>query len=185
MKTTSKKAPKHPTHSASVLDVASGSRMFWFDRKDDRACFLDKRRETHTLLDKSSKGGARKLIVDPDLQADFTALPFDDETFPLVVFDPPHLVRAGKNSWLAKKYGRLEGNWKQELSKGFAECFRVLEPLGTLIFKWNENDIPVSQILALTPVRPLFGNRCGKLSKSHWIVFQKQNSSTTINTKQP
>lgn len=44
---------------------------------------------------------------------------------------------------------------------------------GTLIFKWNENDVPVSQILALTPERPLFGNRCGKNAKSHWVVFLK------------
>ena len=164
------------TGCVSVLDVASGSRMFWFDRKDPRALFVDKRREAHSLPDKSSKGGSRELIVDPDLQADFRALPFGDESFPLVVFDPPHLIRAGKKSWLAKKYGKLEGDWKDDLSQGFAECFRVLAPFGTLIFKWNENDVPVSQILALTPERPLFGNRCGKLNKSHWLVFQKHNA---------
>jgi hypothetical protein len=91
-----------------------------------------------------------------------------------VVFDPPHLVRAGKKGWLAKKYGKLGTDWREELTVGFAECFRVLKPEGTLIFKWNENDIPVSQILALTPERPLFGNRCGKSAKSHWIIFTKQ-----------
>lgn len=149
--------------------------MFWFDRTDDRALFCDNRRESYSLADKSSKGGSRQLIVDPDLLADFTALPFDDASFPLVVFDPPHLVRAGKNSWLAKKYGKLQEDWREDIRQGFAECFRVLTPLGTLIFKWNENDIAVSQILALTTERPLFGNRCGKLNKSHWLVFQKQN----------
>jgi hypothetical protein len=89
------------------------------------------------------------------------------------VFDPPHLIKQGDNSWLAKKYGKLRGNWKQELKQGLAECFRVLKPEGTLIFKWNERDIPVSQILALTPQRPLVGNRCGKRAQSHWIVFMK------------
>jgi SAM-dependent methyltransferase len=156
-----------------TLDACCGSRMFWFDRKDDRAVFVDKRREVHTLTDASSKGGSRQLIIEPDFQADFTALPFDDGRFALVVFDPPHLVRAGRKGWLAKKYGKLEGDWREELRKGFAECFRVLKSEGTLIFKWNENDVPVSQILALTPERPLFGNRCGKSAKSHWIVFQK------------
>jgi len=164
-----------PPGSVSILDACCGSRMFWFDRKNPRALFVDKRRESHTLPDKSSKGGSRELIVDPDLQADFRALPFEDESFPLVVFDPPHLVRAGKNSWLAKKYGKLEGDWKEDLRQGFAECFRVLAPFGTLVFKWNENDVRVSEILALTPERPLFGNRCGKLAKSHWLVFQKHN----------
>ncbi|WAC18845.1 class I SAM-dependent methyltransferase [Luteolibacter sp. SL250] len=156
-----------------VLDACCGSRMFWFDRHDSRAVFVDKRSESHTLPDKSSKGGSRELIVNPDLVADFTALPFSDASFSLVVFDPPHLIRNGKKGWLAKKYGKLEGDWKEELRQGFAECFRVLKPAGTLIFKWNEHEVPVSQILALTPQLPLFGNRCGKTSKSHWIVFLK------------
>jgi SAM-dependent methyltransferase len=150
--------------------------MFWFDRKDSRAIFVDKRRESHTLTDKSSAGGSRELVIDPDLQADFTALPFEDESFSLVVFDPPHLIRNGKKGWLAKKYGKLEGDWREELRKGFSECFRVLKNEGALIFKWNEHEVPVSQILALTPERPLFGNRCGKTAKSHWIVFHKQNT---------
>ncbi len=162
------------THcSASVLDACCGSRMFWFDRRDSRAVFVDKRREQHTLKDKSSTGGSRELIIDPDLQADFTDLPFADGQFSLVVFDPPHLVRNGRRGWLAKKYGKLDGDWKQELSQGFKECFRVLREEGTLIFKWNEHEVPVSQVLALTDAKPLFGNRCGKTAKSHWIVFIK------------
>lgn len=152
--------------------------MFWFDRSDDRAVFMDKRNEKHLLNDISSKGGKRELIIEPDVVADFTNMPFEDESFSLVVFDPPHLVKAGKNSWLAKKYGKLEGDWKKELRQGFAECFRVLKPEGSLIFKWNENDVKVSEILALTPERPLFGNRCGKQAKSHWIVFMKLNAAS-------
>jgi len=159
--------------SPTVLDACCGSRMFWFDRADPRVTFVDQRCESHELTDKSSAGGSRKLIIAPDIQADFTALPFADGTFSLVVFDPPHLIHAGKKGWLAKKYGTLEGDWKEELRKGFAECFRVLQADGTLIFKWNEHEVPVRQVLALTPERPLFGNRCGKHSKSHWIVFQK------------
>lgn len=159
--------------STPVLDACCGSKMFWFNPSDPRATFIDKRRETHTLPDKSSKGGSRQLIIDPDFTADFTALPFPDASFFLVIFDPPHLIRNGQRSWLAKKYGKLEGDWRKELAQGFSECFRVLKPGGTLIFKWNENDVPVSQILALTAAKPLFGNRCGKSAKSHWIVFLK------------
>lgn len=68
----------------TVLDVCCGSRMFWFDRKDERAVFVDKRKERNTLPDKSSKGWSRELIVDPDIQADFTALPFADNSFSLL-----------------------------------------------------------------------------------------------------
>jgi ubiquinone/menaquinone biosynthesis C-methylase UbiE len=164
-----------------VLDVACGSRMFWFDRQNPDAIFSDKRRERHTLTDKSSRGGVRELIVDPDIEADFTALPFDDGSFPLVVFDPPHLVGNGRSGWLAKKYGKLGTAWREDLRAGFAECFRVLAPDGVLVFKWNEHEIPVSAVLALTPVAPLFGNRCGKNAKSHWLVFMKPTPSKEPN----
>lgn len=160
-----------------VLDPCCGSRMFWFDRQDDRAVFGDIRSERHTLTDASSTGGARSLIIEPDQIMDFRSLPFPDGTFALVVFDPPHLVRNGRSGWLAKKYGKLGADWRDDIRAGFAECFRVLRPLGTLIFKWNEHEVPVSQILALTDARPLFGNRCGKQAKSHWIVFFKEGGN--------
>ena len=156
-----------------TLDACCGSRMFWFDRQDERVVYQDKRQETHSLTDSSSAGGKRTLVIDPDVVGDFTDMTFDDDTFHMVVFDPPHLVGAGKSGWLAKKYGTLGAHWEDEIRAGFRECFRVLKPHGTLIFKWNEHCIPVSAILALTPHRPLVGNRCGKHSKSHWIVFMK------------
>lgn len=156
-----------------AIDVCCGSRMFWFDKHNPAAVFCDIRSESHILPDASSAGGRRTLVIDPDIQADFTELPFNDGQFALVVFDPPHLIRAGSKSWLSKKYGQLGSNWRDDLRAGFAESFRVLSPDGVLIFKWNECQIPVSQILALTDRKPLIGNRCGKSAKSHWIVFMK------------
>ena len=88
-----------------ALDVCCGSRMMWFDKQDERAVFVDKRNESHILCDD------RVLNITPDIQADFTALPFADESFYIVAFDPPHLVNAGDQSWLAKKYGKLQNNW--------------------------------------------------------------------------
>lgn len=159
----------------TVIDICCGSRMFWFDPDNPDVIFCDKRREIHELRDRSSAGGSRTLIIDPDIQVDFTALSFDDNSFSLVVFDPPHLIRNGHKSWLAKKYGKLGADWREELRKGLAEGFRVLKPEGILIFKWNEHEIPVSQVLALTQAKPLIGNRCGKTAKSHWIVFMKNS----------
>lgn len=54
-----------------ILDVACGSRMFWFDKRDPRALFVDNRSESHVLPDKSSKGGSRTLLIAPDAQIDF------------------------------------------------------------------------------------------------------------------
>lgn len=163
-----------------ILDPCSGSRMFYFDKEDQRVLFGDIRNEEHQLKDRSTKGGSRKLIIHPDQQMDFRNLPFSNGTFALVVFDPPHLVNAGRNSWLAKKYGRLGANYKDDLSAGFSECFRVLRPLGTLVFKWNEDQVKVSEILALTDQKPVFGNRCGRTSKSHWLVFLKPDEGEVL-----
>jgi len=157
----------------TVLDACCGSRMFWFDKNDSRAVFVDNRMERHTLPDVSSSGGSRELVVSPSTQADFTALPFPTASFSLVVFDPPHFERNGVRSWVGLKYGTLRGDWPNTLRLGFAECFRVLRPSGVLIFKWCSDEIPVSRILALTPERPLFGHKSGKNSKTHWVAFIK------------
>jgi SAM-dependent methyltransferase len=157
----------------AVLDACCGPRMFWFDRADSRALFVDKRRE---VLQADTREGRREIVIDPDVLADFKALPFADGTFSLVVFDPPHTF-SGEKGWMAKKYGALNSNWREEIAAGFAECFRVLCPLGTLIFKWNEHRVPVSTVLSLTPEKPLFGQRCGTTAKTHWIVFMKPEVS--------
>ena len=153
-----------------VLDPASGSRMFYFDKSDPRVVFGDQRREQHILCD------GRALDVNPDEIMDFRYLPYADGSFRVVVFDPPHLIRVGKSSWTFKKYGGLLSTWRDDLAAGFAECFRVLADDGVLIFKWNAVQIPVSQILALTPHKPLVGHRSGKRSDTHWITFLKAAS---------
>jgi len=159
----------------TVLDPCCGTRMFWFNRQDDRAVFGDVRSETVTVTDRSHhEDGTRTLTVSPDQLMDFRAMPFADGSFKLVVFDPPHLVRAGADSWLRAKYGVLDlATWRDDLRAGFAECFRVLVPHGVLIFKWNETQIKVSEILALTPEQPLFGHPSGKRAATHWICFMK------------
>lgn len=150
-----------------ILDVCCGGRMFWFDKQDGRATFCDIRSEQHILCD------GRELTISPDVQCDFTNLPFADNSFYMVVFDPPHLTKVGHNSWLAKKYGQLKENWQQMIADGFKECFRVLKPNGTLIFKWSETDIKVSQILSLTDQKPVIGHKSGKMANTHWICFLK------------
>jgi SAM-dependent methyltransferase len=65
---------------------------------------------------------------------------------------------------------------QQDLARMFKECFRVLKPYGVLIFKWSEVQIPLSQVLACTEERPIFGNRQPKRSGTHWVVFMKGGS---------
>lgn len=47
-----------------------------------------------------------------------------------------------------------------------------------MIFKWNETDIRVSEVLKLTAEKPVFGHISGKRSNTHWICFMKQNMKT-------
>ena len=147
----------------------------WFDKADRRAVFIDQRRETIAVTDNSrgNPSGQRVLTIEPDFLMDFRALTFPDASFKLVAFDPPHLVQAGPRSWLAAKYGKLGPDWREDLRQGFAECFRVLEPGGTLVFKWNETQVKLSDVLALTDQKPLFGQMTGRGMKTHWLVFMK------------
>ena len=155
--------------TANVLDATCGARMMWFDKTDPRAISGDQRTETHTLCD------GRTLDIAPDVELDFRALPFPDETFRLVVFDPPHLTNVGHSSWLAAKYGRLLPSWQDDITAGFAECFRVLKPEGVLIFKWSEVQVPLADVLACTPERPLFGHT-GTNASTYWMAFMKEDN---------
>lgn len=48
----------------------------------------------------------------------------------------------------------------------------------TILFKWNETQIPVSQILALTDEKPAIWQRTGKCDKTHWIMFVKGSEAS-------
>ena len=76
-----------------ILDACCGGKMFYFDKSDDRVLFQDIRKIKTTLCD------GRIFEVNPDVQCDFTNMPYEDCTFSMVVFDPPHLVYSrGKKS---------------------------------------------------------------------------------------
>ena len=149
--------------------------MMWFDRTNPDVVFGDQRSETLTVTDnsKGNASGQRTIRIEPDTLLDFRALQYPDQSFKLVAFDPPHLVQAGKRSWLAAKYGRLGQDWRDDLRAGFRECFRVLDNDGVLVFKWNETQVKVSDVLALTPHAPLFGHTSGRSARTHWLVFMK------------
>lgn len=153
--------------SARILDPCCGSRMFWLDKNNSDVIFGDIRTHEETLCD------GRKLVISPDVNLDFTNLPFESGRFNLVVFDPPHLHTAGPKSWQAAKYGKLSENWRDDIRNGFTECFRVLHADGTLIFKWNETQIKIKEVLELTEIKPLFGHLSGRKGLTHWVVFMK------------
>ena len=159
-----------------ILDVTCGSRSIWFDKHHPAAIYCDKRVENGTRVWKSGDGLSEcKIDVNPDIVCDFTDLPFDDNSFALVIFDPPHLRSSGDTAWIVKKYGRLDDNWPQMLHDGFVECMRVLKPDGVLIFKWSETQIPADKVWQAIGQKPLFGHHSGKKMNTYWACFMKED----------
>jgi hypothetical protein len=159
-----------------VLDPASSMRSFYFNKTDDRVLFGDIREdETHLLTN------GQTIHIKPDQVMDFRAIPYPSDTFQAVIFDPPHLLNLSEKSWMRKKYGVLDKEtWRDDLTKGFAECFRVLKPNGTLVFKWNETSIMLKEILALTDEKPLIGHPSGKRMGTHWVLFIKSDATRSL-----
>ena len=166
-----------------ILDVTCGSKTMWFDKNHPAAIYCDKRKVTYKECWKSGDGkSVRECVVDPDVVCDFTDLPFHDNSFHLVVFDPPHLTGAKDTAWLVKKYGRLDDTWPQMLHDGFQECMRVLKPDGVPIFKWSEYDIQAAEVWKAIGQKPLFGHHSGKKSRTFWGCFMKLDEAAIAET---
>ena len=88
-----------------ILDVCCGTKMFWYDKHEKHTTYMDIRKEIVTFKDRNKD---RISEIDPDIVGDFRKIPFDANTFDLVVFDPPHLIKGGQTSWIVKKYGKLD-----------------------------------------------------------------------------
>lgn len=152
-----------------ILDACCGGRHFWFDKKHPNAVYIDIRQASY-----GHEKHRPHHRVNPDIKMDFHMLGFHDETFELVVFDPPHLKSLSETSIFAKKYGCLNKmTWQRDIGDGFRECWRVLKPRGILIFKWSETEIPIQEVLKHIPEKPLFGHTVGSKIKTIWLTFMK------------
>lgn len=149
-----------------ILDVCCGSKMFYFNKQDHRVLYNDIRTVDTQLSD------GRRLVIHPDTNYDFRELPFEDGQFKLIIYDPPHLVRAGERSWLRAKYGVLpkDEDWKAYIKLGFNECWRCLSEGGTLIMKWSTNQIKAKDMLEAIEMQPLLGDKRGN---KRWYIFFK------------
>ena len=150
-----------------ILDACCGSRMMWVNKEHPNVIYQDIREVNETLCD------GRTLIVKPDVFASYTNMPYDDESFYMVVWDPPHLLNLGETSWMYKKYGKLDKKtWEDELKTAFSECMRVLKDKGTLIVKFSTRDIPAKDFYSVVG-KPLFGTTIGRNSETLWMTYMK------------
>jgi hypothetical protein len=157
-----------------ILDACCGGRMFWYDKNNSDALFMDNRTVEKGAFNNNWNPG---WCVNPDTVADFRQMPFPDNTFKMVVFDPPHLTSGSEKSVINKKYGLLnKETWKKDITDGLMECYRVLEVHGVLIFKWNEANIKAKDLVRSFPIKPLFGDFTGKTGNTIWMTFIKTPS---------
>jgi SAM-dependent methyltransferase len=163
------------TEEKFILDACCGKRMMWFNKQHPNVLFLDNRKE-----------------VGPDMVGDFRNLGFKDNSFKLVVWDPPHIIQGSiGRSIIAKSYGILNPEtWREDLRDGFEECYRVLEDKGILIFKWSDcnkwanisRGCNIKTVLELFDKEPLFGHKTKskfnikedkQISATYWFCFMK------------
>ena len=153
-----------------ILDATAGYRMMHYDKKHPNVLYIDQRPE-----------------CEPDQVQDFRKLPYPDNSFKLIIFDPPHIIQKTKycSTNMVRRFGMLEAEtWQHDLKLAFNELFRVLDDYGVLVFKWNNHQLCSHDIINLSPVKPIVyqvsSNRHRKGSKAGsdsiqtlWFTFMK------------
>lgn len=150
--------------------------MWWWDKDHPLAVYMDIRRAERGAVGALSGRPEwnPSWECQPDLVGDFRSMPFADNSYNLVVFDPPHVIREKQppEGINGLKYGALVAEtWRDDLRLGFEECWRVLRPGGTLVFKWAGD---ISKVREFFPATPIVGTRAARgESKTYWIIFYK------------
>ena len=138
----------------SVVDVTYGLGKFW----DGSA---------HVRVTAHDLDPARA----PDGPADFRALPYGNETFDVVLFDPPHVADGGKASIMARRYGTFKAaEHERAVRAGVAEAWRVAR-LG-IITKIADHTHGQRLLLESDWVRSTLDNRA-----PYEIVYQTRRRS--------
>jgi len=120
-----------------MLDATAGNRMLWSHKTPPNTIFLDK--ETG-------------LRVPPDVFGCWERLPFRDDIFDSILFDPPHYAGFGPKSRHANPAGNswfgMFGTKKKlvrAMANGIQEFLRVGKNTCRLCFKWCDTRIEYTE----------------------------------------
>ena len=148
-----------------ILDATCGYKGMWYQKNHPFVTYLDKRNGKYTHWLRSQARRNDVVTISPDIVADWTQiLPFTDNYFDMVLFDPPHFIKPKEeDNTMINRYGYLPtDNWKQILKLGITELFRILKPEGVFILKWAETQKKIDEVLCLFPYKPIFGSQNNK-----------------------
>lgn len=155
-----------------ILDATAGNRMMWSNKNPPHTVFMD---------------SEIKLRISPHVFGTWEKLPFRDDAFRCVIFDPPHgFNRAGSGLWDDPKgtswYGRTirRARLVSGIYRGAREFFRVSQ---RLCLKWSDDEISLFKILGLIPRTWMEVRRArvGRKNRAHgnstwWVTFVKEQT---------
>ena len=160
-----------------ILDVTAGNRHMWPNKNPPYTIFLD--RELN-------------LKVAPDIFASWQNLPFRDDSFSCIIFDPPHGEGPYKNSihhdpqevkrgsWWGY-YDRLR--WRADFVAAGREFYRVAK---RLCLKWNDARHSVWKLIPLfRPWKVVYKKERRTRSgigehPTWWVTFIRGSEGKTI-----
>jgi len=116
-----------------MLDATAGNRMMWKNKNPPLTIFIDKE---------------ARLKIPPDIIAAWERLPFRNNVFDCIIFDPPHYPKFGpksrhgnpqSHSW----FGMFGTKTKlvRAMAKALQEFIRVGKDSCRLCFKWCDTRI--------------------------------------------
>ena len=118
--------------------------------------------------------------VKPDVIGDIRHAPFADETFDLIIFDPP-FRSSGVNTKWKDIYGIFDtADILNLIIEGLPEMKRILKKDGILNMKWSPHSISLKRVLALIPagLTVLLGQqtafRTKHASSTYWFTIIKE-----------
>ena len=128
-----------------ILDACCGSRMFWFDKNESHTTFMDIRQETFEIHGK-------KVNVNPDVVGDFRDMPFEDNSFDLIICSdvlehlPDDIYKKTIKEFkrVSKKYILIISPNSEDLEANQSKCIKC----GTVFhMNWHISSISVDKIL--------------------------------------
>ena len=146
-----------------ILDLSSGNRAVWFNKKHPLCLYLDKRES-----------------VKPDIVMNTNDITVESvgSGFDLIVWDPPHM-NCGPNSNMSKAYGHhTTKEILETIEITGSKVINVCKPSALMALKWNSHDIRLQRVFDLLKGwEPLFGHltKDGPRSQTYWCMLKIKN----------